>query len=98
MLTVLTSVFGVLVFVGGLVWTVLQWTAKPASRQIIRTLDQLTPGDLEKYLSPMETPSRLEALQHVDSLMVYFEKTKNASGQSAIASVVAAVFSQGDSK
>jgi hypothetical protein len=101
MITAITTMVGVFVFIVGIVWSLLQWFSKPSGQQIIKAVDALTPGDLAKYVDAIaQKPSanRIEALQHADALMTYFEKTKNSAGQSAIASVVSAVFSGGEVK
>lgn len=101
MIGFISSMVGVFVFLVGVVWAVLQWASKPMGQQVIKAVDAVTPGELAKYMSVVSqpvSPNRLEALGHADALMVYFEKTKNKSGQDAIKPLVAAIFQQGEVK
>lgn len=94
MISVITSIVGGLVFVLGLVWAVVAWVSKPQGQQIIRTIDALTPGDLSKFIPPVQTPSqdRQTALSQADSLFAYFEAKKSESGLKATREAIASIF------
>jgi len=100
MLSFIVSMVGTLLMLLGVAWAIVQWMNRPIGKQIIRAVDALTPGDLEKYVSAVSNsaPSRLEPLQNADALMSYFERTSNKTGQDAVAAVVAAIFAQRDAK
>lgn len=87
-------------FLAGATWAALQWANRSQGKQVIRALDAITPGDLQKYIDELteaSVPSRIEPLQQADALMSYFEKTNNKDGKDAVAAVVAAIFAQRES-
>ena len=85
----LTNLVGLAVMILGGLIAVVAWfrNKSPATQQQV---DSITSRILEKHPS-----SRLDALKDCDSLMQYFEESRNAEGVEALRTVVSQLFNKG---
>jgi hypothetical protein len=79
---------------GTFVYALLQNKGK----QVVQGIDSLTKINLSELLQQSKPSNRIEALEHCDALMTFFEQTESAEGQKAMQEVAGLIFKSNGAK